>query len=43
MATIEQADKSLKTTGVARELENDNLPPIRTTATSSEESPSKVC
>ena len=43
MATIEQADKSLKTTGVARELENDNLPPIRATVTSNEESTAKVC
>jgi len=43
MATIEQADKSLKTVGVTRELENDNLPPIRTATASSEESPAKVC
>lgn len=43
MTTIEQTDKSLKTAGVAREFENDNLPPIRTTMTSSEESSAKVC
>jgi len=33
----------LKTAGVTRELENDNLPPIRTATASSEESPAKVC
>ena len=42
MTTIEQTDKSLKTAGVTREFENDNLPPIRTTTTSSEESSAKV-
>ncbi|KAJ7352829.1 Sperm associated antigen 1 [Desmophyllum pertusum] len=34
MESIDQADKSLKTAGVTRELDNDNLPPIRTTTNS---------
>lgn len=36
MTTIEQTDKSLKKAGGAGDLENCNLPPIRTTTTNSE-------
>ena len=49
MTTIEQADKSLLKSAVTRELDSDNLPPIRATTTkttttaSNEESSVEVC
>ena len=43
MTTIEQTDKSLKKASGAGELENGNLPPIRTMTANSEVPSVKVC